>query len=53
MGWRNGGGGRGEKECLAETASFGNHGDQRGDKDVLCGAFQPGDRVGGMCASVS
>lgn len=36
-----------------ETASFGNHGDQRGDKDVLCGVFQPGDHVGGMCAPVS
>lgn len=45
--------GRKREALPTETASFGNHGDQRGDKDVLCGVFQPGDHVGGMCAPVS
>lgn len=52
----DGGRGRGRESTCAlqtETASFGNHGDQRGDKDVLCGVFQPGDHVGGTRASVS
>lgn len=52
-GWRGRGGEREREALLTETASFGNHGDQRGDKDVLCGVFQPGDHVGGMCAPVS